>query len=305
MAVSESCDCEETQNNESLENNTTGASSSTLENLPPELRAQVLTHIPDLPTLHAIVRASPTYHTQYREHRNSILCTCLARDLDGYQVDAYATFESNVKNIGTPRGDEKITEFLDNYRQWLSDPTVIPEFRSMDPHRVRYMAGYHLVIVRPLAQKFADWALENVKNAGFVVASQSSSANVVVPALLSRSEEIRTFQALYRYATYHHLFGENKGRRHGSFRHHEINDIFCGKFDPWENEALGCIEEFVRTSYERVFEEIKPDFREKDKGNRPWINGKEEIELDARHDGELRFLSNSIRFCRLIMRQIT
>ncbi|KAK6062502.1 hypothetical protein SCUP515_13304 [Seiridium cupressi] len=70
---------------------------------------------------------------------------------------------------------------------------------------------------------------------------------------------IRAYRALYRYDTYHHLFGQNHGRRHGSFRHHEIHELFFTLFDPWEAEAIGCIDIFVRHKYEDIFNQIKKD----------------------------------------------
>jgi hypothetical protein len=76
---------------------------------------------------------------------------------------------------------------------------------------------------------------------------------------LSRSEEMRIFRALYRYETYYHLFSRNCGERRGGFRHHEINELFFCLFDPWEAEAVGCVELFVRLRYEDIFNKAKSD----------------------------------------------
>lgn len=76
---------------------------------------------------------------------------------------------------------------------------------------------------------------------------------------LSRSEEIRIFRALYRYETYHHLFGRNTGRREGVIPVKEINHILFGLFEPWEAEAMASIEVFVRRKYECLFDQVKDE----------------------------------------------
>jgi hypothetical protein len=56
-------------------------SSSRLENLPAELRLQILFSMPDFDTLHRLVHASPVMYAQYRAYRTSILTALLDREL--------------------------------------------------------------------------------------------------------------------------------------------------------------------------------------------------------------------------------
>ncbi|KAH8774578.1 hypothetical protein F5883DRAFT_627792 [Diaporthe sp. PMI_573] len=205
----------------------------------------------DLPTLRSLVRASPVLHAQYRHDRNNILRACLARELDGLAVDACATLMSRVRDLGSPRTDEKITVFLATYRGWLSGSTPRPDVSSLDPGNVRWLVAYHLSVARPLASQYSKWALANLTKAAS--SSPGEEGDAESPAVhrghdtrLSRSEEIRIYRALYRYETYHHLFGRNQGKRRGAFRHHEINELFFCLFDAWEAEAIGCVELFVR-----------------------------------------------------------
>lgn len=95
------------------------ASSSLLESLPAEMRDQILLSMPDLPTLRAMVRASPVMHAQYRSNRDSVFRACVERELDGFSVHAYACEKSRVGEIGKVQTDEAITGFLDVYRRWL------------------------------------------------------------------------------------------------------------------------------------------------------------------------------------------
>ncbi|RYP14066.1 hypothetical protein DL765_006600 [Monosporascus sp. GIB2] len=84
-----------------------------LENLPGELRSQLLSSTSDLPTLRPLVHASPTLHGQYRRDRNNVLRVRLDHELDGFLVDAYARLMSRVRELGSPRTDEKTTGLLD------------------------------------------------------------------------------------------------------------------------------------------------------------------------------------------------
>ncbi|PKK47516.1 hypothetical protein CI102_9844 [Trichoderma harzianum] len=190
-------------------------------------------------------------HTQYRYDRDHVLWTCLERELSGFLIDAYANMMSRVCELGSPRTDEKITSFLDTYRGWLSGASPLPDLQSIDSGYIHWMAAYHISVACPLARMYSSWALDNIKKT--ISSSVARNGTETLPIAqdsrgvnLSRSEEIRIFRALYRYETYHHLFGRNKGRRHGGFRHHEINEIFFSQFAPWEAEAVGCVDIFIR-----------------------------------------------------------
>ncbi|KAL9487749.1 hypothetical protein ACSS6W_000026 [Trichoderma asperelloides] len=263
-----------------------------LENLPAELRTQLLLSMPDLPTLRALIHASPTMHAQYRYDRDNVLRTCLERELSGFFIDAYANLMSRVCELGSPRTDEKITNFLDTYRCWLSGASPLPDLQSIDSGHIHWMAAYHISVACPLAPMYSSWALENVKKTiSSPVARNGTEALPIAQdsrgVSLSRSEEIRIFRALYRYETYHHLFGRNKGRRHGGFRHHEINKIFFSLFEPWEAEAIGCVDIFIRQKYKVIFSDVKQDLHPQnarfrlEKGT---LNPEGSFNLDGEHD---------------------
>ncbi|KAM5376430.1 hypothetical protein ACJZ2D_005484 [Fusarium nematophilum] len=267
-------------------------SSSSLEDLPPELRSKILASMPDLPTLRAVVRASPVLHMQYLHDRNSILRACLDRELDGFLVDAYATFMSRVRELGWPRTNEMITSFLGKYSGWLSGSAPYPGVDSIPPSSVRWMAATHVSVARPLARRYTKWALSNLREASSPPASQDGAAeSTSVPEdhdiSLTRNEEIRIYRALYRYHTFYHLFGRNKGTRRGGFRHHEVNETFFCILDPWDAEAVGCIELFVRDQYEDIFYKVKADLHPKNPRFRlpnGIYNPEGSFDLDAEHD---------------------
>lgn len=240
-----------------------------LENIPPELRRRILASI-DLRALRSLVRASSTYHAQYRLDRDHLLRKCLELELEGFHVDAYATLMSRVWILGQERTDEVITDFLSSYRRWISgnhNPAAAAahtSIRSIKPGAVRWLAAFQLSVAMPLADQINQWALGNLKRA---VASSSTDGAVDEPcgvsmaglSVLSDSERVRVLRALYRYETYHHLFGQNQGKRVGDLHHSVITDRFFQIMDPWEAEEIGCVELFVRKRYENLFEKVKAD----------------------------------------------
>ncbi|KAK7956459.1 uncharacterized protein PG986_005681 [Apiospora aurea] len=244
-----------------------GSSTSRLESLPAELRSQVLSSVPDLLSLRALVRASPVLHAQYLHDRSAILCSCMERELDGFVLDSYALLTSRVRYIGPPRTDEKIKDFLQGYGGWISGSRPYLSVAEMHPSSLRWIAAYHLSVARPIAQRYAKWAIENLTSLASSVptaqrgVSDDERLDVKDTEIkLSRSEEIRIFQAIYRYDAFYHLFGQNRGIRSGTeFLRHDVNEIFCCLFDPWEVEAFGTVDLFLREQYRKLFEEVTWD----------------------------------------------
>jgi len=225
---------------------------SALERLPAELRDQILQSMPDLPTLCAFVHASPVMYAQYVRNRDNILRACLGRELDGLYIHAYACNASRVTTIGPARTNEVVAPFLEAYGGWVdprwsSAPAPVP-VDALEPSAVRWLATFHLSVARPMTNMYSRWALQNLARA---VAGPDGQQHEQAPqdANLSRSEEIRIMRAVYQYETFHHLFGCHRGRVPGNYQFHQINGLFFCIFDPWEAEAIGCIDEFVRHGY--------------------------------------------------------
>lgn len=275
---------------------------TTLENLPPELRTQVLCSIGDLRTLKSLVRSSPTYHEQYRLDRDKILRSCLETELDGFYIDAFATFKSRVCKLGKERTNEVITTFLGSYRQWLSGSydslAAASNAMSMDGSYLRWLSLFHQSTILPLTEYFCHWASTNLLRAaaaassGNEVKDEPAATQKMDLSLISNSERIRIMRALYRCETYCHLFGRNKGHRWGFYRDVEVTELFFTIFQPWEAEEIGCIELFIRTKYTQVFNKVQADLHPKSpRFDDPWDGRGQEPdgshELDVLWDGEL------------------
>ncbi|KAG5979980.1 hypothetical protein E4U55_004525 [Claviceps digitariae] len=240
---------------------------SLLESLAPELRLELLLHMPDLKTLHSFIHASPFFYAQYRYNEHMILSFFLNRDLDGFFVDAYATMRTRprqLKKLGKYVTNEHVLDILKEYQTWLSDPLSTPDLLSVDLDSLRWMAAYHRDVVEPMVDEYFRWAVKNMNSA----LSSTYSPKLARPARkLTRSEQIRISRAMYRFATFHHLFGNHGKRshdrtvtRHGRFKEFEVNAIFFGVFDPWEAEAIDCIDLFAKAKYRLICKEVLWDF---------------------------------------------
>lgn len=201
---------------------------------------------------------------------------------------------SRERELRSPRTNEKIAKFLGEYHDSFSNSGSCLSVNSVKPSYVRWLAAYHLSVARPLASRYSEWALTNLREAASSLAAQEGVAETLVAHNghdigLKRSEEIRVFRALYRYETYHHLFGQNHGRRAGDFRHHVINELFFCLFDPWEAEAVGCLDLFVRQRYEDIFNKIKGDLQPQNVRFRlenGIYNYEGSFDLEGEHDGK-------------------
>lgn len=286
-----------------------------LETLPPELRSQILFSIGALRSLRSLVRSSPTYHAQYKLDRDNVLQSCLATELGGLYVDALATVRSRVRKLGRDRTDEVITTFLGAYREWLSGHhdslAAASNVMSISTSDIHWLCSFHLSVILPLTEFFSYWAYANLAKATAsseeAIGSEPAATQKMDLSSMSESERIRTMRALYRCETYYHLFGRNKGRRIGLFRHSQIAEIFFNIFQPWEAEEMGCIDSFIHKKYTHVFNEVKADlhpdssrFDDQRSGRGPDPDGS--YELDAFWDGKLNSKSwtqalNFIHLC--------
>ncbi|KAK3315946.1 hypothetical protein B0H66DRAFT_604252 [Apodospora peruviana] len=257
----------------------TPESSSPIENLPAEIRSQILASMPDLLTLRSVIYASPTLHAQYRHDRDRILRACLDRDLDGVFFDAYVLTRAYKLARQRTNGliDHNIPAFLGSYQGWLSgsrphDLDLPPDTNKLDTDSLRWLASYHLWVIRPLARAYSSWALQSLERAAAKASSSSPAAyhnwlrrrdeDMASGRVskredsLSRAEEIRIFRALYRYDTYCQLFAGDVSIKRSPFQINAYFDVF----DPWETEAIGCIELFMSCAYQDMLDEASITF---------------------------------------------
>jgi hypothetical protein len=173
-----------------------------MENLPHELRIQILFALADFPSLRSLVRASPSYHASYLEAGRGKVSGHLALyQLDPrLQADALAAVRTHrfyEVRYDTTREGQRANAFLDEYNraredsihtksEWLSccSLTEATDLLCLDK-AVKYLAvEYRLSVASIMAQEQQ-------------------------PMVLSPIEEFRLHRALYRFQIYCNFFGVN------------------------------------------------------------------------------------------------
>ncbi|KAI0142922.1 hypothetical protein GGR57DRAFT_484827 [Xylariaceae sp. FL1272] len=275
-------------------------SSSKLENLPSEMRLQILLQMPDLQTLRSLVHASPRMHKDYTGtyDRPKILAACLQREINDYFSDAYAVLMSQSCEIGQRVDAHIVEKFLcQKYKSWndmpvshFDEPYALPDgVHSLRLEQQLWLYTFHLHLVRPLTFRYCHWALDNIKKAvnatdteqteykdGSTTTSQDhppftpgAKRHSPCDILLSRSEQIRIHRAFYRTQVFNQLWGQSleegnpesyRGVHWGDYSSHDVNYEFFGLFEPWEADAIASIDLFLRDQYTAIFAEIRDYF---------------------------------------------
>lgn len=235
-----------------------------LETSLPVVRHFVLQCTSKLSSLWWTVKASRIIHTTYLKGSDEILRSCLNNDIQKLVVDAVATLTSRDSMVGPTitRTNAMIEHFLQQYWFALDGPGPRMDINKLDDKYVCWLAAHHRCIdYALLVREYSHWALGNLFAAAPLSDANSKEAEMrsigsADPAnpQLTVPERTRIRRALYRYETYHNLFGRNTGGRDGFYLDSEVNGLFFSRFCPWEAEAIGCIELFVRDYYERLFD---------------------------------------------------
>lgn len=116
---------------------------SPLEELPPEVRCQVLSHL-ELPDLHALVLASPTFHAQYLVNRRYVLSKSLEQTLSKAFGDAYAV------QICTRHSKNDVV-----LHDWYSEQTI-PALLTLED-AIEMIIFYH-AYVEPIMNYYIRWS---------------------------------------------------------------------------------------------------------------------------------------------------
>lgn len=227
---------------------------SQLKSMAPELRLGLLLTL-DLESLRSVVLASPVFHAQYRKNRDLVLRTILIRELDGFVPEAIGVLMSSAPVMGPTRTDPKIEVFLAWYHSWQIAPALCPSLKDVTVGALIKLANSHLSTAIPFARELTQWAYHNMMSDAW------SSLPAWPPAMtgvtVSKTESILIFFGVYRYQTFHNLFGHNETRRVGQFTSAEIHELFFSAFQPWEIEVMTSIDQFLREFYPLIFNRVE------------------------------------------------
>ncbi|KAL2262529.1 hypothetical protein VTK26DRAFT_1059 [Humicola hyalothermophila] len=227
---------------------TSKSTPSRLENLPFELRLQVLSHISDLDDLRALILASPVFYQQYYLDRKHVLSRVLISTLgsllaDGYSVRTSATLYSPPR----PPPLDAVREFIENHASLRFAPPELV-LQGCTLAELLEMAAFHQSLAQPLALKCSAMFLQHLDSALEV-------------GSLSSIEQTRLLRALYRFQLYCNLFGQ--GPNPGQYPSVAMLDppetlaLFFGPLNPWEVEEIDCIYKLIRNKYNAILVAIQ------------------------------------------------
>ncbi|KAH8896820.1 hypothetical protein GQ53DRAFT_803627 [Thozetella sp. PMI_491] len=219
-----------------------------LENLPPEIRREVLLLL-GFDELRAIVHASPIFHQQYLLERRSLLCRSLQCTLGPVFVDAWAVSQTSADRF--PKSTPSIVEFLAYYRderEAASNQTITGTLAEEDAVQ---MASFLSSIIQPLMHYYVGWALAHLPS------EAGGSRPVEAP---SRAEEIRLMRALYRFQLCCNLFGpgplDPRGEKRSTFQFVDLIETYTAMLYPWEVEEMACIYVYAKDTYRQALDDI-------------------------------------------------
>ncbi len=218
--------------------------SPTLENLPTELRIQILLRLPDLASLRSLVHASPSYHALYlKAGRQEVLGHIALHQLDYWlRPDALALVRS-ANSFGPGSADEEaIQPFISEYgrareelassnSEWLLD-------RGWLTCRSIGEALQVLRINQAINLVADDYCL--------FVATQLPQAKLATK--LSKMEQLRLYRSLYRYQIWCNFMNVR-----GIWT--QPNN-FLITLPPWEIQEMVCVWHYLMQRWRTVFREV-------------------------------------------------
>ena len=220
---------------------------SALENLPPELRTQILLQLPDVQSLRSLVHASPSYHATYRAAgRGRVMRRLALQQLDfRVRADALAASRSGRfyrLELITDREKKRTSAFIDEYAcvRGGSATTSIEWLSCRDMTEAQDLVHLNKACKKILAEYCRSVAAEMHQEQQF---------------LLSSIEQLRLERAIYRFQTYCNFFGRNTSLRNDDRSEHPIKR-YLPSFPPWEVMEIACVWHYLMERWVSIFREV-------------------------------------------------
>lgn len=220
-----------------------------LENLPSEIRIQILLGLADFPSLQSLIRASPLYLATYLEAaREKVLRELALKQLDRrLQPDALAAVRSARHYAVHCHEPQTVSGFLRDYgrargqhepdSEWLSCHSLTEAIDLLHLHGA----------IKSLCEEFC-----------LAIASKMPQEEQSID--LSQMEQLRLYRGMYRFQTYCNFFGEDEYLSHAD--HLEGNEEpypredFLRAFPPWEVQEMACVAQYLNRRWASIFREV-------------------------------------------------
>ena len=214
--------------------------SASLEGLALELQQQILQRLTDLPSLDALVHASPLYHRAYLNQRQSTLAKVVSQDIGPDTLfEAHAV--AMALTINNKDGSE-IRRFLEDYQSTRTESASIsierfPLMRIAILSRLQYA-------VRFASTDFCQATLSR---------HPLSSEKEADTQPLSTNESRRISRAFYRFEIFCRIFSQAGFRVKPKLDCMDMCHLFLNQFPPWEVEEIACIRDYMIGRYAQLF----------------------------------------------------
>jgi hypothetical protein len=234
-----------------------------LETLPVELQRLIMCNAADLPSLSALVHASPELHRAYAEHRLSILRDVVTQTLEGIDVDALGAYLSGTEIFQKTRTQSLLRTFVEEQTaRYPADPLGPPPLAGdwtagLSLDKIISILRFHISVVEPLTEAFAHWALG-------ALPLKPENQSLCNPASLSGTERRRIQRGFYRMQLFCNVCGTKGVGRSGPDRIDETVDRLriLAMFPPWGVEEILSVHEFAKDMYADVFRQVAWDLNE-------------------------------------------
>lgn len=214
--------------------------SASLEALALELQLEILQMLTDLPSLDAIVHASPSYHRAYLNGRQSILAKVVSRDIGPDTLfEAHAV--AMALAIDNKDGSE-IRKFLEDYESTRTEPASV-SIERLPFKRIAILSRLQYA-VRFASKDFCQATLSRHP--------LSSEKEEDIPPL-STNEARRISRAFYRFEIFCRIFSQPGFRVKRKLDCMDMCHLFLNQFPPWEVEEIACIRDYMIGRYAQLF----------------------------------------------------
>lgn len=272
-----------------------------LEDVPVEIQQTILHQMPDLPTLQALISASPSYLRAYQSQRHSILSNILLRDI---HPDVLFDVLAIVDALKLPRNyDDYVPQmkvFIEQYKTARDSLRVA--LKQLEPSIKENVWGFHLSVI-DVTKDFCDYALSTHPVTGHSLNHRTS---------LSPNEVRRIHRAFYRYELFTVLFRESDVYHNEQIERHRDRDpdrarlavqrdsirslddqdrsfLFFALFRAWEVEEIACVRDYIIHRYDELHKQCKSEWQE--------MTGRESHYRAAPWNDSSEWVSESQKMC--------
>ncbi|KAL2219440.1 hypothetical protein M432DRAFT_353647 [Thermoascus aurantiacus ATCC 26904] len=221
---------------------TTWESSASLEILPPEIQCHILKQIPDITTLHALLRASPRYFQVYRVFQAVVLSHVTRNQITPALLPLALDALEWRRCRESPRDCAAVLAFLQNFRQKTpSQP------RKLSLEISKELLRFHNNVVEFFISDFARNRLavvDNYLHSRIPSESLTTSACETCAPILSHTEHFRLARAFYYLELYGNLCYHTPPWDDDNIPYLEQLRFF-DRLREWELEEFMCVQHYM------------------------------------------------------------